>query len=51
MQTASINTFQMKIPDEINKKIKATAAETGVTKHDWIMNAIMRQLNESNKAV
>lgn len=51
MQTASINTFQMKIPDEINRQIKADASLNGISKHDWILKAIMRQLERDNKAV
>lgn len=50
METCSVNTFQIKIPDEINRKIKSSAAQNGLTKHDWIMKAIIQGLNDSNKA-
>ena len=51
MQTCSVNTFQIKIPDEINRKIKSDAAQTGLTKHDWILKAIIKGLSEADKAV
>ncbi|WP_178381959.1 hypothetical protein [Paenibacillus sp. P32E] len=51
MKTATVNTFQMRIPDEVNRKIKSDAAAIGLTKHDWIMNAIIKQLTEDSKAV
>lgn len=51
MKTATVNTFQMRIPDDVNRKIKADAASTGLTKHDWIMNAIIKQLSDNNMAV
>lgn len=50
METCSVNTFQIKIPDEINRKIKSSAAQNGLTKHDWILKAILQGLNDSNKA-
>ena len=49
--SASINTFQMKIPEEMNRKIKVQAASIGKTKQDWIMSAIIKQLSESEQAV
>lgn len=51
MKPSTINTFQLKLPDELNRKIKSSAAHDGVTKHDWILKAIMKQLTEQNKAV
>ncbi|MNC00665.1 hypothetical protein D3C75_479970 [compost metagenome] len=51
MNTGTVTTFQMKIPDEVNRKIKADAAASGKTKHEWIMNAIIKQLVDNNKAV
>ena len=48
---ASINTFQMKIPEEMNRMIKVQAANTGKTKQDWIMSAIIKQLSESERVV
>lgn len=51
MKTATVNTFQMRIPDEVNRKIKSDAAASGLTKHDWIMNAIIKQLSDNNMAV
>ena len=51
MQTSSVNTFQMKIPDEVNRKIKATASMNGLSKHEWILRAILKQLSEQNEAV
>jgi predicted transcriptional regulator len=50
-QTSEINTFQMKIPDETNRKIKSLAAENGLTKHDWINRAIKEKLQRDNEAV
>lgn len=49
MKTAEINTFQMRIPGEINRQIKSTAAVIGVTKHDWIMKAIREQLKKEGE--
>ena len=51
MQTCSVNTFQIKIPDEINRKIKSDAAQTGLTKQESIIKAIIKVLNEDDKAV
>ncbi|MEF3306659.1 hypothetical protein [Paenibacillus sp. GYB003] len=51
MKPASVNTFQMKIPDEINRQIKADASLHGISKHDWILKAIMQQLERNDKAV
>ncbi len=50
MQTASVNTFQIKMTDEVNRQIKSVAAQSGLTKHDFIMRAISEKLNRS-KAV
>ncbi|WP_158442564.1 hypothetical protein [Paenibacillus sabinae] len=47
----TVTTFQVKIPDDVNRKIKADAAAIGKTKHEWIMNAIIKQLSENGKAV
>ena len=47
----TVTTFQMKLPEELNRKIKADAAASGKTKHEWIMNAIVKQLADNNKAV
>jgi predicted transcriptional regulator len=49
-KTAEINTFQMKIPDEVNRKIKSLAAQSGLTKHDFIAKAIREKL-ERDQAV
>lgn len=51
MKPSTINTFQLKLPDELNRKIKSTAAHDGLTKHDWIMKAIVKELSEKNEAV
>lgn len=51
IKTAEINTFQMKIPDETNRKIKSLAAEKGLTKHDWINRAIKEKLERDQQAV
>lgn len=51
MKQATVNTFQMKIPDDLNRKIKADAAENGLSKHEWILNAIIKMLSESDRAV
>lgn len=48
---ASINTFQIQIPDEMNRKIKSNAAQNGLTKHEWILKAIIKALNDTSKAV
>jgi len=50
METISVNTFQIKMTDEVNRKIKSVAAQSGLTKHDFIMTAINEKLNQS-KAV
>lgn len=50
METTSVNTFQIKMTDEVNRQIKSVAAQTGLTKHDFIMKAISEKLNQS-KAV
>lgn len=46
METASVNTFQIKMTDEVNRQIKSVAAQIGLTKHDFIMRAINEKLNQ-----
>lgn len=36
--------FQIRLVDEINREIKANAAYTGLTKHEWIEKAISEKL-------
>lgn len=43
--------FQIRLVEEINREIKANAAYTGVTKHEWIEKAISEKLNRDNGTV
>jgi predicted HicB family RNase H-like nuclease len=45
-----VTPFQLRLVEELNREIKATAAMKGITKHEWIERAIREQL-QREKAV
>lgn len=45
-----VKTFQLKLDEELNREVLATAATKGINKHDFVVQAIKRMLLEE-KAV
>lgn len=43
-----IITFQLKLPDELNRLILQDAAGKGINKHEWIESLIKRELLQAN---
>ncbi|MDQ0062352.1 hypothetical protein [Paenibacillus harenae] len=43
--------FQIRLVEEINREIKASAAYTGLTKHEWIEKAIAEKLEREGMVV
>lgn len=43
--------FQIRLVEEINREIKASAAYTGLTKHEWIERAIAEKLEREGMVV
>lgn len=47
-QNTKIVTFQLKLPDELNRLILQDAAGKGINKHEWIETLIKRELKQAN---